>query len=270
MIRFLKLVHLEVQRFQYVLFGLMSLTAVIQIIGLVHAAQIRVNHWIEAARLENQTPRNFSFADIIGDSQFLFTIPILISITVLGLYVFLIWYRDWIGRDKFAYRVFTLPTARWNIYIAKATAIFLFVFALVAFQVLLLLLERQLFNWMVPSEYRISSLFAEAVASNLVFNQILLPQDGMQFVVYYGVGILAVCVIFTAILLERSYRWTGVVYAILYVAACGTVIGFAVHLNAYSSFYPREITAIRLVVYLAALGITLALGFRLVSKKITV
>ncbi|MEK3793474.1 hypothetical protein MKX42_17225 [Paenibacillus sp. FSL R7-0204] len=268
--RYLKLVHLEVQRFQYVLFSLMSLTAVFQIIRLVLAVQVRVNNWKEAARLENQTPHNFSFADIIGDSQFWFTIPILISITVLGLYVFLIWYLDWIGRDKFAYRMFTLPTARWNVYIAKATAIFLFVFALVAFQLLLLLLERQLFNWMVPAEYRISSLFAEAVASNRVFNQILLPQDGLQFVVYYGIGILAVCVIFTAILLERCYRWTGIIYAILYVAACGTVIGFTVHLNAYGYFYPRELTAIRMVVYLAVLGITLTLGFRLISKKITV
>lgn len=268
--RYFKLVHLEVHRFRIVLFGLMGLTAIIQIIALVHAAQVRMNGWREALRLGNQTPRNFSFADVIGDSQFWFTIPVLISITVTGIYVFLIWYRDWIGRDKFAYRMFVLPTARRNVYMAKATAIFLFVFALVSFQLLLLLAERQLFNWIVPSEYRMSSLFAEAVASNRVFNQFLLPLDGLQFVIHYGTGILAVFVIFTAILLERSYRRAGIVYAILYVAACGAAIGFAVQLNPYGYFYPREITAIRSVIYLAAMNTTLALGFRLISKKITV
>ncbi|THF76416.1 hypothetical protein [Cohnella fermenti] len=218
----------------------------------------------------NYAPRPFSFADIIGDSQFWFALPILISITVLGLYIFLIWYRDWIGRDKFAYRMFALPTARSNIYLAKATAILLFVFSMVSFQLLLLLLERQLFNGIVPSDYRMSSLFSEAVAANRVFELPLLPLEGVRFVVYYGTGILAVFVLFTAILLERCYRWLGIVYAILYVAACGTAIGFAANLNPYGYFYPSEITAIRLGIYLVVMGVTLALGFRLVSKKITV
>ncbi|QUL52115.1 hypothetical protein KDC22_16670 [Paenibacillus tritici] len=268
--RYLKLVHLEVHRFRYALFSLMFLTAAIQITGLVHTTQVRVKGWREAARLGEHSTRNFSFADVIGDLQFLFAIPILISIVVLGLYVFLIWYRDWIGRDKFAYRLFTLPTARRNVYMAKATAIFVFVFAMVSFQLLMLLLERQLFNWMVPSEYRMSSLFAEAVASNLVFVRFLLPLDGIQFVVYYGIGILAVFVLFTAVLLERSYRLPGIVYAILYVAVCGAAIGGAVYLNLYNYFYPREITAIRFCIYLMVMGFTLTLGFRLVSKKITV
>jgi hypothetical protein len=268
--RYLKLVHLEVHRFRYALFGLMVMTAIIQLIWFVHIARVRVDGLREASRLRDIALHKFSFADVIGATQFWFALPILISITVLGLYVFLIWYRDWIGRDKFAYRMFALPMARRNVYLAKATAIFIFVFAMVAFQLLLLLVERQLFDWMVPSEYRMSSLFAEAVTSNQVFDLILLPLDGMRFVVYYGIGILAVFVIFTAVLLERSYRWRGIVYAILYVAACGAAIGFAANLSPYGYFYPREITALRFGIYLVAMGVTLALGFRLVSKKITV
>lgn len=268
--RYLKLVHLEVHRSRYMLFVLMALTVIIQLIGLVKTTRLRVNELSEIAGLQDSAHLKFSFADVIGASQFWFGLPILISGTVLGLYVFFIWYRDWIGRDKFAYRMFILPTARRNVYLAKASAIFIFVFAMVAFQLLLLLAERELFNQLVPSEYKMSSVFAEAVASNQLFDDILLPLDFMQFLVYYGLGILAVFAIFTAVLLERSYRWYGIVYAILYLAACGGAIGFAASLSYYGYLYPREMAVIRIGIYLVVMGVTLVLGFRLVSKKITV
>lgn len=224
----------------------------------------------EESLLQNTSDLTFSFADMIGAAQFWFGLPVIISGTVLGLYVFFIWYRDWIGRDKFAYRLLTLPTERRNVYLAKATAIFIFVFSMIAFQLLLLTVERELFNRLVPAEFRMSSFFAEAVASNRVFKLVLLPLDFMQFLVYYGLGILAVCAIFTAVLLERSYRWYGIVYAILYLAACGAAIGFVANLSYYGYLYPREIAAVRIGIYLVVMGVTLALGFRLASKKITV
>ncbi|WP_201004551.1 hypothetical protein [Paenibacillus glycanilyticus] len=266
--RYLKLVHMEVHRSRYALFGLMALTAILQVIGIVKTVRSRVHELREGSQLT--TDLTFSFADVIGATQFWFALPILISITVLGLYVFLIWYRDWIGRDKFAYRMFTLPTARRNVYMAKATAIFILVFSMLAYQLLLLLAERELFNQIVPAEYIMSSLFAEAVGANRLFDLILLPLNFMQFLVYYGLGVLAVFAIFTAVLLERSYRWYGIVYAILYLAACGVAIGFVANLSYYGYLYPREIAAIRIGIYLVVMSATLALGFRLVSKKITV
>lgn len=270
MIRYLKLVHLEVHRFRFALLGLMTLTAIIQLIGLIKTTRLRVDEIREASGLQDTAYLKFSFADVVGAMQFWFTLPILICSTVLGLYVFLIWYRDWMGRDKFAYRMFTLPMARRNVYLAKATAIFIFVFTMIAFQLLLLMVERELFNTIVPTEYRMSSFFAEAVASYWVFDLVLLPLNFLQFLVYYGLGILAVFTIFTAVLLERSYRWYGIVYAILYLAACGGAIGYAANVSYFGYLYPREITTIRISIYLIVMGATLALGFRLVTKKIIV
>ena len=43
-----------------------------------------------------------------------------------------------------------LPTARMNIYLAKATTILLFVLGLVALQLLLFPVEGQVLQWMVP------------------------------------------------------------------------------------------------------------------------
>ena len=41
----------------------------------------------------------------------------------------------------------------------------------------------------------------------------------MEFVIYYGVGMTAVFVVFKAILFERSFRLKGIIYGILYCAA---------------------------------------------------
>ena len=72
----------------------------------------------------------------------------------LIIYVFFIWYRDWLGKNTFIYRLLMLPTARINVYLAKATTILLFVLGLVALQLLLLPIEGQVLQWMVPTEFR--------------------------------------------------------------------------------------------------------------------
>lgn len=262
--RYLKLVHLEVRRFRYVLFGLMALTLLIQSSVLVWKSRSNL-----ALIRDMHAPEKLSFAKAIGFTQFWFSVPVLVSITVLCLYIFLIWYRDWAGRDRFAYRLLALPTARRNVYLAKATAIHLFVFSMVAFQLLALLVERLLFNMAVPSVNREPSLLVEAVKANQAFG-VLLPTDFTRFVVYYGLGMAAVCVFFTAVLLERSYRWRGIVYALLHVAVCGAAALFGLQLSDNAYLYGGEVAAIRFGIWLAVMAASLALGFRLVAKKITV
>lgn len=274
--RYLKLVHFEVQRFRYVLFGLMALTLIIQSTALVWMTRSQIAD-LRDAKLHSlmavaPEPR-ISFADMIMNTQRWFATPILISIVVLGIYVFWIWYRDWFGRDTFAYRLLTLPTARRNVYLAKITAILLFIFAMLSFQLLLLPIEKLLFNVTVPSGYREFSFLSEAISASRVF-ELLLPLDGSKFFIYYGLGIVAIFAVFTAILLERSYRWRGIVYALFYIAAC--LVAFVVPMLTLgldrddASLYPGEILAILTGIYIVILAVSIALGLRLISRKITV
>ena len=55
-----------------------------------------------------------------------------LCIVALIFYCFIIWYRDWFGKNTFAYRLLMLPTSRLNLYIAKATTILLFILGLLA------------------------------------------------------------------------------------------------------------------------------------------
>ena len=90
----------------------------------------------------------------------------MLCVVVLIIYVFFIWYRDWLGKNTFSYRLFMLPTARIHVYLAKATTILLFVLGLVALQLLLLPVESQVLQWMVPNEFR----------TDLSINKLLIPR----------------------------------------------------------------------------------------------
>ena len=77
-----------------------------------------------------------SFFDITQSTWFIG--PIALCIAMLIIYVFFIWYRDWLGKNTFIYRLLMLPTNRLNIYLAKATTILLFILGLVGHAVIVI------------------------------------------------------------------------------------------------------------------------------------
>jgi hypothetical protein len=274
--RYLKLVHMEVHRFRYMLAGLMAITMISQICALIRTISIAKAKYLEVGHIEGSAffpSGKLSFAWALFSTQRWFILPILLSIAVVGLYVFLIWYRDWFERNTFAYRLLMLPTARRNIYLAKGTAILIIIFSLVAFQLLLLPVENMIFKLIIPSDMREASYLVDIISANRAFS-VLLPHHFDQFVVSYGIGIFGIVTIFTAILLERSYRKLGILYAILYVLACLFVIfypPFALgHNQSPYLFFPEEIFSMELAISVIEFAVSIWLGFRLLAKKITV
>ncbi|WP_372660966.1 hypothetical protein [Cohnella sp.] len=273
---FFKLLHMEVRRFRYILAGLMGVTAIVQLCALFWTVSKELKLRETLMLRPEKTDYVFhelTFAWAMSSAQFWFLVPVFMSITVLSLYIFFIWYRDWVGRHTFVYRLLMLPTQRRNIYLAKLTAILIFMFVMLSFQLLLLIVENMVFNWIVPSEQGGSSHFADAVSANQALDM-LLPHQFGQFVFNNGVGVLAVLVLFTSILLERSYRRIGILYGILYAAGCFaavivplTTLGIE---NPGAYLYPGEIIAIVLVIAALLLVLSVWLGLRLLARKITV
>lgn len=206
-------------------------------------------------------------------NQFWFFFPLLISIVVIAGYVFLIWYRDWLGRDTFIYRLLMLPSNRGAIYAAKLTAILLFTFGLVSFQLLLLPLEMMLFNLVIPEALRDPSYLSQTILQNQAL-KVLIPGQFDAFVMAYAVGILAVLAAFTVILLERSYRVIGIGLAVIYVFVCGAALISPIILqrpgDVASYLYPGETYSIMLIITLIIIIVSVWLSIRLLNKKITV
>jgi hypothetical protein len=217
--RYLKLVNFEFNRFWKLYIVLMGVTMLSQIIGVLVESRNYVN---KANKLiygelmpKSQFIEQFGTMSFFNISQTIwFMGPIALCAVTLIIYAFFIWYRDWFGKNTFIYRLLMLPTARLHIYLAKATTILLFILGLVALQLLLIPVENQILQWMVPNEFR-TDLTVNAIM-NVPYLEILFPKTFTEFILYYGGGMAAVFLVFTVILFERSFRIKGVFYGILY------------------------------------------------------
>ena len=117
---------------------------------------------------EHATANGLSYLSIAG------------VICVLMFYSIFIWYRDWWGRSSFIYRLLMLPHSRFSIYLAKFTAMLLFIFSMLAVQLLTFSIEWLLYNEQIPHELRTSySSFFDAIAySGFGF---ILPPSPIEF-----------------------------------------------------------------------------------------
>lgn len=191
---------------------------------------------------------------------------------VLVLYIFMIWYKEWFGRNTFAYRLLMLPTSRMNVYFAKLSAIVLFVFGFVALQLVIIPLQMATFLAMIPSELRQAVTFGELVRNEQLLN-LFLPTYIIEFILYYGAGIMGVIVLFTAILLERSYRWRGIVAGVLYSAAALFLIIAPLGINENwlsFSLFPSEILLLQVLIGIGIIAISIGFSSFLLRKKVTV
>jgi hypothetical protein len=270
----LKLIHFEIHRFRHILFGLMGLTALVQIGATVlFAIGERVERLSE---YENQAivPGPVSVLEPLANNRGLYGFPVLICIVTLLLYVFLSWYREWFGKSTLIYRLLMLPMPRRNIYLAKLAALLVFIGSLLALQLVLLLAIRAVFNAIVPDEYLVFAGLADMINTSAVF-QILLPLSLEFFVLFYGMGITCVLVLFTAVLLERGRRPRGTFLAAAYVAGMavlllGTIVARASSLHEWLNLYAYEFTWILAGIWMVAAAFAVWLGFRALNRTVSV
>lgn len=274
---YVKLVNFEFNRVAKLFAVLLGITFVAQMAGVFFQSRKYLDLANEQI-YEFMIPKEqfladygqMSFSDVVQSLWFLG--PIALSGAGVGFYIFLIWYRDWIGKNTFIYRLLMLPTTRLNILYAKLTTIVTMTLGLVAFQLIILPIEIMVHKAMVPDEFRADMGLTKIVTSMRELSMII-PQSLTEFLIYYGSGIMAVCVLFTAILLERSFKWKGIFAGIVYG---GLAIGVLISplllqdlvLNGF--FYPIELFVIEIVMALVVIVVSVWLSGFLLKKKITV
>jgi hypothetical protein len=257
-------------------FILIGITIISQIIGVFVSAKSYVNIVNEKIYEESLSQKefldqygSFSFHQII-DSLW-FTGPIAICIVTLLIYLFFIWYRDWIGKNTFIYRLLMLPTTRMNFYLAKAATILIMVFGLIALQFLLLPIENKILQIMVPADFRMDLTFQEAFDYRWL--TILIPKTFMEFLIHYGAGFMVVLVLFTAILFERCFRWKGIVLAIIYCLVAAFVFLAPLFVHTFvivNYFYPIELLGLEIITGLIVITGSIWMSHYLLKNKITV
>ena len=270
---YLKLVNFEISRFFKLYLILIGLTIVCQLIGVIRvskgymdlAEKVMDKNQLSVSRFIEQYG-TFSVQRFVYSEWFLMSIYI--GIAILIIYVFLIWYRDWLGKNSFIYRLLMLPTERITIYFAKLTAIMLLLLGLITLQRLLVLIEIQIVNSIVPADFRTYSYGI----SNIDIFVLLYPNTFTAFILNYGIGLIFVAVLFTAILFERSYRLKGIFFAIVYGVLSLGVFFAPLLLNGFYPryFYPLEIILMGMVTSFIVLGSTIWIANHLLKHKIMV
>lgn len=274
---YLKLVNFEFNRFAKLFAVLLGITLVVQIAGVIVLSKIYLNMANEKIYEEFMPKTEFllnfgqmSFLSVTRSVWFLG--PIALCIAGVGFYIFLIWYRDWFGKNTFIYRLLMLPTTRLNVFYAKITNILLATFGFVAFQLILIPIETMVFRRMLPKEFRVDMSVKEIVGSMPELH-ILFPNNFLEMVLYYGAGVMVVSILFTAILFERSFRWKGVFVGILFSLAAVAVFLSPLLLQEFvlnDFFYPLELFVLEIVMALIVLAGSIWMSGFLLKNKITV
>ncbi|WP_156290307.1 hypothetical protein [Oceanobacillus salinisoli] len=276
---YLKLVDFELKRFINIYFVLIGLTIISQITGVIlksrdYLERANVAIYENSLSLEQFISQNgkLSIHQLLQTGWFM--IPIALSAAALIFYCFLIWYRDWFGKNTFIYRLLMLPTARLNVFLAKATAIFLMVLGLVGIQLILLPIENTIFKSIIPVDLRMDMPLNEIInGAGYGYLQILIPNSFVQFLINYGIGFMMVFILFTSILFERSFRIKGIIFGIVYYFVAVTVFLFPIMAEIYWGFgylYPSEIFVLEIILGLLITVFSIWLSNYLINQKVTV
>lgn len=271
---YMNLLQFEVGRFWKLYIFLVSFTVVSQIIGVILMSRQQLQQAQKNMMLSQLSVTQYmeqygaiSFTQLLYSPWF--QLPVGLCVGVLMIYVFFIWYRDWFAKGSFIYRLLMLPTARLTIYFAKLTTIMLFVLGLVAMQSVFIQLELKIFEAMIPLELR--GTIPLPVIFSYDFLDLLYPQTLMDFVLLYSVGLLFVAIIFTSILLERSYGLKGIVLAVVYTILSYVFFCLPLIVNSFINyFYPSEQLVLMLITGVVVLGAAIWLAGRLLTYKIKV
>lgn len=273
---YLKLVNFEMNRFFKLYVILIGITIISQLVGVVvvskayleNTKQIMFKDQLSFSEFMTSGYNNSPFQQFMHSGFVMFSI--FMCIIVLVMYVFFIWYRDWFAKNTFIYRLLQLPTNRLTIYFAKMSAIMLFVFGLITLQLILIPIEFQMMKSIVPADYRANISLYELF--NFDIWAMMYPKSFIAFITNYGMGIIFVAVLFTAILIERSFRLKGIVFAAIYGLLSFVVFIVPILImNQFPNYlYPLELLILALLTSSIVLGIAIWLASYLLKHKITV
>lgn len=262
--KIINLFNFEFERISKFLLPLMIILAISQLIGVIVEARRYVNRITQLAQQANTsremivfTEGTFSIHNI--SNTYWFTAPIFLCICGLLLYSLFTWYREWFGQNTFAYRLMMLPMNRMAFFFSKLFAILLATFCLLVTQLVLFFIGQFVLSIVVPNEWLFTTGIVDMVAgSDLLY--FILPTNTQLFFLFYTFGLIFLIVLFTAIIIERSYqRFTGLLFSSCY----GFLVIFLMVLTlSINSWFPFRFEFYRseAVLLTIALGIIIGVG----------
>ena len=204
---------------------------------------------------------------IVGDLGSMTKMAMAFAVLLCLLYSLVIWYRDYFSKSKTIATLLMLPQKRFNIYISKFLTVIMMIFGIIASQFLFwfidLVIIKIILNVNTEGFLNVfkTMLVQQNLISNLVFNQ---PID---FVMIDVLGvILAVTVLFTGVIIERSFRKIGVVLGSIYVVAS---IGIYIYVTVSYCIYSDILLKAHLLYYILMFIVSILISINLLNKRVS-
>lgn len=217
--------------------------------------------------LKSEEGIRYIYEYLIGDLTSITKMAVAFSVLLCLLYSLVIWYRDYFSKSKTIATLLMLPQKRFNIYISKFLTVIMMIFGIIASQFLFwfidLVIIKIILNVNTEGFLNVfkTMLVQQNLISNLVFNQ---PID---FVMIDVLGvILAVTVLFTGVIIERSFRKIGVVLGSIYVVAS---IVLYIYVTVSYGTYSDILLKAHLLYYILMFIVSILVSINLLNKRVS-
>ncbi len=206
---------------------------------------------------------SYVISELASITKFIMAFAVLLCL----LYSLVIWYRDYFSKSKTIATLLMLPQKRFNIYISKLITVIMMIFGIMSIQFLFwfidLVIVKVILNVNVDGFINVfkTILGSQNRISNLIFAQ---PID---FIMINTLGvILAVTVIFTGVMIERSYRKIGPVLGSIYIVAC--IMIYIATITNYGN-YTDVLLKTHLLYYIVVFLISTVISLSLLNKRVS-
>lgn len=272
--RILTLYNIEFKRIYKLYFLLIGTLFIANLVGVMKTLYDSVKR----ISLENNLPMNidilktnlgYSFINEFTKNDIYVYGSMALGVAILFclLYATIIWYRDYYSKSKTIYTLLSLPQPRFNIYLAKLIMVIVMIYGVIACQFLF---------WYI--DLNIIKIFAGISSPNFanVYSNMMQPANQINVVSPYLLDflmidlfgiILAVVVIFTGVLIERSFKKVGVLLGIGYILI--TIIGY-VFIIGLDSGILGNLLLNHIMYYILLLMVSILISYRLINKRVCV
>lgn len=264
---YLNLLAFEMNRWKNLYIGLLALIFALQALVVLY----EIFTYLELVASNHILPEQvsdeylyFKLSDVVSLPSFV--LPFVLGLGVVFVYTFLIWYRDWFGRNTFIYRLLMLPVNRMAIFFAKITTIVLSLLGILAAQIVSIYLFQILAKLFIPRVYRLDLNIVSTLESSFYY-PLMIPSHLSNFFVQYSLVFLFILLCFMFILFERSFRELGIIFGLGY--------GFAVLVLLllpflFQKLYLKELILIEFFLIAIVIGVTLYISHYILERKISV
>lgn len=206
----------------------------------------------------------FEFSNLLNSMNLLLGLAVIFCL----MYALVIWYRDFIGRDKIAYTLFMLPYNKFNIYIAKAITVIIMIYGVILTQIVASLIGFSIIKVLSNFNNQEFKSFIDYFITERRMISLIQPYF-TDFIMINVLGvILAVVVIFTGVMIQKSFKIPGIILACVYIF--GSIYLFFITIFILRAHFTDQYLMIHGIYYLILFTVSISISYVLLNKKVYV